>query len=316
MDKIYKKILNGTVTFKQYWKGQPVMNYGIVTPTPPGPDYTEPFYIQDLSGGENTITIAPRNSVAPVITPYYSFDKVNWVSMGATSLWNPIKVIIPANGKVYFRCKTEAWADVDGDPSYSSIYGNEISASGDIKVGGNIMSLLYGEDFTGDEVTFPSYGTYTPGSYPMPYQFGYLFGGSIYLIDASELLLPATNLVQNCYWRMFRGCKSLINAPTLLPASVLVKNCYRQMFTECTSLTTTPIISATIMGEGCCQRMFYGCSKINRIECRATDISASDCLTDWVNGVAATGTFIKNPNMSSWPTGVSGIPSGWTVQDA
>ena len=29
-----------------------------------------------------------------------------------------------------------------------------------------------------------------------------------------------------------------------------------------------------------------------------------------------TGTFVKHPNMTSLPTGSSGIPNGWTVQDA
>ncbi len=53
------------------------------------------------------------------------------------------------------------------------------------------------------------------------------------------------------------------------------------------------------------------CSKVV-----ATDISEANCTNEWVNGVAATGTFVKNPSMSEWTTGISGIPSGWTVQDA
>lgn len=48
----------------------------------------------------------------------------------------------------------------------------------------------------------------------------------------------------------------------------------------------------------------------------ATDISASNCLNNWVNGVSSTGTFVKNAAMTSLPTGASGIPSGWTVQNA
>ena len=35
-----------------------------------------------------------------------------------------------------------------------------------------------------------------------------------------------------------------------------------------------------------------------------------------MNGVSNTGTFVKDPNMTSLPTGASGIPNGWTVQDA
>ena len=48
----------------------------------------------------------------------------------------------------------------------------------------------------------------------------------------------------------------------------------------------------------------------------ATDISENDCTWNWVDGVASTGTFVKNPNMSGWTTGEGGIPTGWTVQDA
>jgi hypothetical protein len=61
--------------------------------------------------------------------------------------------------------------------------------------------------------------------------------------------------------------------------------------------------------------MFNGCSNLNSITCLATDISASNCTTNWVDGVAASGTFTKAASMSSWATGVSSIPRNWTVQD-
>lgn len=32
-----------------------------------------------------------------------------------------------------------------------------------------------------------------------------------------------------------------------------------------------------------------------------------------INCQLSTGTFVKNPNMTSWTTGVNGIPRGWTV---
>ena len=47
----------------------------------------------------------------------------------------------------------------------------------------------------------------------------------------------------------------------------------------------------------------------------ATDIPANNCLTQWVNGVASTGTFTKAAAMTSLTTGVSGIPEGWTVKN-
>jgi hypothetical protein len=47
----------------------------------------------------------------------------------------------------------------------------------------------------------------------------------------------------------------------------------------------------------------------------ATDISEWNCLNNWVDGVASSGTFVKHPDMTSLPTGTSGIPNGWTVED-
>ena len=47
----------------------------------------------------------------------------------------------------------------------------------------------------------------------------------------------------------------------------------------------------------------------------ATDISAKDCLTDWLKGVSRTGTFTIANAMTSLPTGSSGIPEGWTIKN-
>ena len=47
----------------------------------------------------------------------------------------------------------------------------------------------------------------------------------------------------------------------------------------------------------------------------ATDISASDCLKDWLKDVASSGTFTKAASMTSLPSGSSGIPAGWTIVD-
>ena len=46
----------------------------------------------------------------------------------------------------------------------------------------------------------------------------------------------------------------------------------------------------------------------------ATNISARNCLNNWVSGVSSTGTFVKSANVEI-PTGTSGIPEGWTVQE-
>lgn len=85
------------------------------------------------------------------------------------------------------------------------------------------------------------------------------------------------------------------------------------MFYGCTSLTTAPSLPATTLANSCYYAMFSGCTNLNSITCLATNISASNCTGYWVNGVAASGTFIKANGMTSWTTGVNGIPTGWTV---
>ena len=129
------------------------------------------------------------------------------------------------------------------------------------------------------------------------------------LVNAPEL--PATTLTQSGYSGMFDGCTSLVMAPEL-PATILDEFCYEGMFTGCTSLVTAPELPAARIKEGAYYGMFEGCSSLNYIKCLATRIESMG-TDNWVDGVSATGTFIKNPSMSSWETGSDGIPSGWIV---
>ena len=139
-----------------------------------------------------------------------------------------------------------------------------------------------------------------------------MFNGCTSLPTAPQL--PATTLAVRCYQYMFRNCTSLTTAPSL-PATTLATYCYNSMFYGCTSLTTAPSLLATTLTNNCYQYMFNGCSSLNSITCLATDISAIACTSSWLYRVAANGTFTKNPNMSSWSRGNSGIPNGWTVED-
>lgn len=151
------------------------------------------------------------------------------------------------------------------------------SSSGSYNASGNIMSLLYGDSFINKVALSNSY------------TFAYLFNANTGLVSAENLILPATTLSTACY---------------------------RNMFYQCSALTTAPALPATTLTASCYRTMFYQCRSLSYIKCLATNISASACTTSWVTTVAALGTFVKNPNMSGWTTGNSGIPSGWTVEDA
>jgi hypothetical protein len=109
---------------------------------------------------------------------------------------------------------------------------------------------------------------------------------------------------------------NLVNAPKL-PATTLKRYCYEVMFKGCTSLVNAPELPATTLADFCYYGMFYGCTNLNYIKMLAINISPTKCLTNWVDGVSSTGTFVKNKN-ATWDTtpgalGDSGVPAGWTV---
>ena len=194
------------------------------------------------------------------------------------------------------------WKTSELTPSYNNGIG-KFSSTGEFNVMGNVMSLLYGDNFIG-KVNLTG----------KDYAFRCLFYECSKLISAEKLSLPATTLASMCYNYMFLNCTSLITAPSLA-ATTLASCCYQGMFQSCTSLTIAPKLPATRLSDGSYSNMFYGCRSLNSITMLATNISSPGCLHDWVKNVSASGTFIKEPSMTSLPTGENGIPSGWTVQD-
>ena len=140
-----------------------------------------------------------------------------------------------------------------------------------------------------------------------------IFYGCTNLTTVPEL--PATTLAIGCYGSMFNNCTSLTIAP-VLPATTLVTRCYVNMFKGCISLETAPDLSATTLVNNCYSFMFQDCSNLNYIKAMFTTTPSTDYTNNWVNGVAATGTFVKN-SAAQWDvSGVDGIPTGWTVQTA
>ena len=247
---------NGTATYTSGASGIPTGW------TEHRPNY---FYVEDISGSDNTLTIKKSISSAPTIEVFSSTDQINWTSMGSTSTTG-ITVTIPANGKLYLKATADAW----GASTYSS---NSIKCSGNYNIGGNIMSLLYGDN----------HQEYT--SFSSKFNLCRLFYNNTNLVNAENLILPATTLTESCYYRMFYNCSALTTAPAL-PATTLVSNCYNNMFGDCTNL--------------------------NSVTTYATDISAINCLNNWLAAVSATGDFY-NLGGATYPSGVSGIPSGWTI---
>ena len=234
-------------------------------------------------------TIGMKSSGTTNVNVAYSFDLETWTT------WNYSNITIPNGKTIYFK------GDNRNHFSLGTKQYKKFTMSGTIEGGGNIMSLLYGNDFEWvDSFDIPN-----------QYCFCFLFSGCTSLTTPPQL--PATTLMNNCYRGMFSSCANLTQAPNL-PATTMKNECYSFMFYGCTSLTTAPTLSATTLVNSCYNYMFANCSSLNYIKAMFTTTPSSTYTSSWVNGVAASGTFVKNSAATWTTTGVNGVPTGWTVQ--
>lgn len=254
------------------------------SPTPPTPTgYSSQYLTTEMMGG-GTISLADAGSNVF----YYSKD--NGSTWSSLTTGQTINVV--TGDKVLWKASGLTISSSDGIGT--------IKPSASFRVYGNVMSLEYGDNFSGQTTM-------------RDYNFLGLFYSATTLMTASNLVLPATTLTQGCYRSMFVGCRYMSAAPEL-PATTLADYCYYGMFRGCSILlTATPVLSATTLTSSCYDTMFAGCTNLRHITCLATDISATNCTNNWVSGVASSGTFHKAANMCDWTTGVSGVPSNWTV---
>ena len=141
--------------------------------------------------------------------------------------------------------------------------------------------------------------------------FRIMFSGCSKLTSTPRFEIKALEGTYNCY-NMFYNCTSLTAINFTLPATTLTSYCYRGIFSGCTKITQAPELPAATLQTYCYNTMFSGCTRLSTIKCLATDISATSALSNWTKNVYSSGTFYKATGVE-WPTGVSGIPSGWTV---
>ena len=162
---------------------------------------------------------------------------------------------------------------IKGQIVNSTLYENTFSIQGLCKIGGDIKSLSFGEQAKKINKINDS-------------QFQFLFENCTTIKEVLIDFHLITTLDKHCFHGMFSGCTSLVKVHNL-PAVTLKERCYMSMFA--------------------------GCTNLNYIKMLATDISASNCLSYWVNGVSFTGIFVKSKDATWDVRGVNGIPEGWTV---
>ena len=325
--------------------------YG-VSETPPEPTREEltQMYLtfEALEDGSIGVNIPSGVGTSLVTSVSYSIDEgETWTTtnnVDSTEI-NIVVDNVKKGDKILWKGSATSYSTTG-----SSTKNLQFISLGNIDIYGNIMSLLYGDDFidyvklTATSVfknlfnklkvvnakglvlpSILSYGCYQsmffgcdslttapelPATTLRPSCYNSMFTGCDSLTTAPEL--PATTLTESCYAYMFNGCDSLTTAPEL-PALTLASNCYNSMFEGCISLTTAPELPATTLANKCYNRMFHLCTSLNYIKMLASTVSSSN-MTEWVTEVSPTGTFVKASGVEI-STGTSGIPSGWTVEE-
>lgn len=317
-------------------RGGALMN----TFTPPQRDYSlEYFTIESLQDG-NVVSIRNK-SCNTLPTFYYSTDSGStWSSITATKSQTKAVVTIDSGETVLFKCTQNALST--GWDNY-----NGFQCSKNYIVCGNAMSLIYGDNFTSNS-EFPSGSTHNlvalfredthiidasnlilPAKNATVGCYNGMFRGCSNLAHPSQLL--ATIAAKDCCASMFEGCINLEEVPDIYFTNLdsggnETGGCLNRMF--CMSRTTTvtakmtksPVIYAQIINNGNdknppLNEMFKGNGSLVEVTCLATSIGNQPPTMNWLLNVSPTGTFYKHPDMNDWPTGVNGIPSGWTVVD-
>lgn len=235
-------------------------------------DYLNSYLTVESLADNNTIKLYfPEHLNAEQLAwVAYSTDGNSWTIVEVDGTEKEKHILLNQGEKVYLKgsgkqCDTL----VDG-----YWYNFSLLGTAEHEVYGNIMSLLYGDDFA-TQTAFPEGSTNT---------FGFLFFDDAYLVSAENLMLPATELAPGCYYGMFAFCTALpaacemhvttvdryscycmyyncyaLAAACELPATTMAPNCYGYMFADCTALTEAPALPATQLADSCYYTMFAGC---------------------------------------------------------
>ena len=255
-------------------------------------DYSQEYLtFEALESGTFTFTIPAIMPTTCVPSISYSTDYgETWVT--TSNIDNQEVVIttptITQGSKVLWKSESaQFYYNRDAYPG-SNRAGGRFSSSGNYNVSGNIMSLFYGDNFI-EETDLPSLAHNGFGEGALKE----IFNNNIKLINAENLILPPTTLLNYCYSGMFNGCTALTTPPEL-PATTLATECYGSynsssygMFQGCSSLMRTPVLPATTITTGCYSNMFNGCTSLTTApELLATTLAES-CYSGMFRGCTA-----------------------------
>lgn len=254
----------------------------------------------------------------------YSVDGINWSSVNVHSSSFGEITTIDSGETVYFRSTNKTFKQSGDDASNMRLRANK-----DVILSGNLFSMIYGANFSGQTV-FDGDVSRMFGylylersvleSWGITWKDEYALFNNSGILDSSGLVIPATKYTEfpwGNFMELFGGQSKMTRTMPELPCTDLSELCYYMMFHNCYNLENAPILPAQFLPYNAYSLMFSHCYKLDHIECYATEFqltqeSHTPPTSGWVNRVAETGTFVKTSGVT-WTVGNDGIPSGWTV---
>ena len=125
----------------------------------------------------------------------YKLNNGEWTSITSNTSSSAPTITVNPGDKIQFRGNNENYG-------FNTFRHNSFGGSAWFELEGNIMSLIYGDDFK-NKLAINDYAFYG------------LFRDCTNLVSAENLILPATTLASYCYENMFQDCTSLTKAPKL-----------------------------------------------------------------------------------------------------
>lgn len=278
----YLKLFKNHKEYKQYISGEveelPKISHCIQEIELHITDYKESYLtFVALEDGTFTLTIGSSVTTSLLESVSYSTDfGETWVTTNnidgeTVTITTPT---INANKRVFWKGEGVAMSSaISTSPMEDRAHLSSIfTSSGEFNIEGNIMSLLYGDNFK-DATEFAE------GSSS---NFGYLFYqhntvDKAKVVSCKNMVLPALIATDSCYVRMFQTCETLIEPPKEIAPTTLGFESCSSMFLRCYNMATVPKLPCLTLGDGCYAAMFRMCHSLAKAPELPATILVENC---------------------------------------
>ena len=193
----------------------------------------------------------------------YKLNNNDWVSIDMPITTDKMKqtgIMLSEGDTIQIMYKTNSFNEMFWWRDLYGTYGLRYTVSG------NIMSLVWAEDFAYASANkLPiSVPTYRDGGVEKNIKFSSMFsgGGTNGVVDASNLWLPTNNLPEDIFSYMFSGLGAYLTAGPDVKAKYLPHNACYAMFDQCIVLEDMPNVYAETIEGGAIEYMFAGCTSL------------------------------------------------------